>query len=398
LARVSKVPALILELRAYEYALNMYLDGNSTPYKMKNGQVEYQEPTPGNGMLCKLDDNDRIHGPFLSGGTISGRPSCIKPNLLNIPKNKEIRNLFISPPGWKLIEADYSQAELVMLAYLSGDEQFIADVNSADFHEATGKSLMHLDVVSAEIRGNMKAINFLKSYGGGSEKLGGTLKAMEEEKYFKEFNTIEKFPKVCMDQRSWFHARPNSPLPIKYQAVNKERVYCYVCEADRWLKKWDRTYPRVVQYKQEMSNLWKCQRYIWGVYGRKKRFPQVFDKQQERYCDRLAVNFMCQNGVSETTNRSIVDIDSMLDVIFGWHPQMVYNVPGVVLGVYDSIICEAPDELVPEIKELMLELMSIPVPQINISLKCDVTVSQRWGEKLEPVKDITQIDETEEIN
>jgi len=86
----------------------------------------------------------------------------------------------------------------------------------------------------------------------------------------------------------------------------------------------------------------------------------------------------------------------MLDVIFGWHPQMVYNVPGVVLGVYDSIICEAPDELVPEIKELMLELMSIPVPQINISLKCDVTVSQRWGEKLEPAKDITQIDEETE--
>jgi len=45
---------------------------------------------------------------------------------------------------------------------------------------------------------------------------------------------------------------------------------------------------------------------------------------------------------------------------------------------------------------LMLELMSIPVPQINISLKCDVTVSQRWGEKLEPAKDITQIDEETE--
>jgi uracil-DNA glycosylase family 4 len=398
LARVSPVPALILELRAYEYALNMYLDGNSSPYKMKNGQVEYQEPSPGNGMLCRLDERDRIHGPFLSGGTISGRPSCPKPNLLNIPKNPVIRNLFIAPPGWKLIEVDYSQAELVLLAYLSGDEQFIADIGSADFHQATAKSLMKAEIVDPNVRVAAKAINFLKSYGGGAEKLGNTLRLLEEERYFNEFKENTKYDKVCLNQKSWYHNKSSDSVPIKYKSVNRERNLCYVCEADDWLKKWDKTYAKVPLYKQQMMNLWKSQGYILGLYGRKKRFPPIFDKQQESYCDRISVNYMCQNGVSETVNRSLVDIDFMLDAIFGWHPQMLYNVPGIVLGVYDSIICEAPDDLVPDVKELMVELMSIPVPQIGVSLKCDIKIGQRWGEDLAPVKDITEIEEVEEIN
>lgn len=389
LARVSPVPALILELRAYEYALRMYLDGNDlNPKGIK----------PENGMLCRLDDKDRIHGPFLSGGTISGRPSCPKPNLLNIPKNPEIRNLFIAPPGWKLIEVDYSQAELVLLAFLSQDEQFMKDVMSEDFHLATAKSLMKSDNITPDQRNSMKATNFLKSYGGGAEKLGNNLRQLEEEKFFKEFKLNIKHAKICLNQKSWYHNKPTESVPIKYKSVNKERTLCYVCEADDWLKKWDKTYSKVPLYKQQMMNLWKAQGYILGLYGRKKRFPPIFDKQQEAYCDRISVNYMCQNGVSETVNRSLVDIDFTLDAIFGWHPQAVYNVPGIVLGVYDSILCEAPDALVPDIRELMVELMSIPVPQINVSLKCDVKIGQRWGEDLEPVKDITEIEEVEEIN
>ena len=91
---------------------------------------------------------------------------------------------------------------------------------------------------------------------------------------------------------------------------------------------------------------------------------------------------MCQNGVSETVNRSIVDIDFTLDKLFGWHHNTCYEVPGIVLAVYDSILGEAPDEIAHDIKELMIEIMSIPLPKLNISLKCDVTIGQRWGEKL----------------
>lgn len=379
LSRLHPVPSLITELRRYKYFLRLYLDGNDLS----------EEVDPSLGMLNRLDENDRIHGPFLSGGTISGRPSCPKPNLLNISKFSEIRNLFIAPPNWKIIEIDYSQAELVLLAYLSGDKQFMHDVMESDFHMATAKSLMKMDEVDDITRRYAKNINFLKSYGGGKAKLAGRLKEQEEERYFKDFNEVQKYIVKCKNTNAYHHNARN-PIPIEYETVNKTRKQCYLCEADDWLKKWDETYPDVPVYKQYMARLWRQDGQITGLYGRKKRFPPVFNREQESYYDRVAVNFMCQNGVSETLNRSMVDIDYLLEKLFGWTPEKMYSVPGLILGAYDSAMCEAPDELVETVKEIMVECMSIPVEGIDISLKYDINVSQKWGEKLTEVQDIEE--------
>ena len=103
LAKHHQAPALIKELRWYKNMLVKYLDGDDlTPE---------EERKPDLGFLCHLDKNDRIHAPFLTVGTISGRPSGPKPNQLNIPKRAEIRRLFVAPPGWSLVDMDYSQAE-----------------------------------------------------------------------------------------------------------------------------------------------------------------------------------------------------------------------------------------------------------------------------------------------
>ena len=159
LAKLHKAPQLITELRWFKNMLVKYLDGDDgTPP---------EERKPNLGFLCYLDDNDRLHAPFLTVGTISGRPSCPKPNILNIPKNPEIRNLFLAPPGWKLIDIDFSQAELVLLAYLANDPAFIEAVNSSDLHTATAKGLMKSEVVDDEVRRKAKSTNFLKAYGGG---------------------------------------------------------------------------------------------------------------------------------------------------------------------------------------------------------------------------------------
>ena len=173
LANLHPAPALIKELRWYKNMLVKYLDGNDlTPEDQRK---------PNLGFLCHLDKNDRIHAPFLTVGTISGRPSCPKPNILNIPQNPEIRNLFIAPPGWALVDIDYSQAELVLLAYLAQDPAFIEAVNSSDLHTATAQGLMGCTEVDKEIRRKAKGVNFLKAYGGGAKKLGQRLKIDESE-------------------------------------------------------------------------------------------------------------------------------------------------------------------------------------------------------------------------
>ena len=158
LAKQHEAPALITKLRWYKNMLVKYLDGDDlTPE---------EDRKPNLGFLCHLDENDRIHGPFLTVGTISGRPSCPKPNLLNIPKLAEIRRLFIAEDGFSFIDIDYSQAELVLLAYLANDPAFIEAVNSSDLHTATAKGLMKSETIDDEVRRKAKGVNFLKAYGG----------------------------------------------------------------------------------------------------------------------------------------------------------------------------------------------------------------------------------------
>jgi DNA polymerase I len=156
LAKMHQAPALITKLRWYKNMLVKYLDGDDlTPP---------EDRKPNLGFLCHLDDNDRIHPPYLTVGTISGRPSCPKPNILNIPKLNEIRRLFIAEDGFSFIDIDYSQAELVLLAYLAQDPAFIEAVNSSDLHTATAKGLMKSDTVDDEVRRKAKGVNFLKAY------------------------------------------------------------------------------------------------------------------------------------------------------------------------------------------------------------------------------------------
>jgi DNA polymerase I-like protein with 3'-5' exonuclease and polymerase domains len=106
------------------------------------------------------------------------------------------------------LDIDYSQAELVLLAYLAEDPDFIAAVNSSDLHTATAQGLMGCTEVDKEIRRKAKGVNFLKAYGGGAKKLSEKLKIDES-------------------------------------------------EAMAWLAKWDLTYPRAPAYKMEQQRKWK---------------------------------------------------------------------------------------------------------------------------------------------
>lgn len=370
LSYLHPVPALIKELRSLKGTITKYLDGNDLS----------AEIDPGLGMLCKLDKNDRIHGPFLVTGTVSGRPSCPKPNLLNIPKNPDIRQLFVAENGWKLIEFDYSQAELVLMAYLSGDPDYINDIKTDDFHLATARGILKQETVDEFGRRNAKSANFLKSYGGGAEKLSKALQAAENKQFEDKFNKKSKVTIKCSSTDSWYHERKG--IPLEYLTVNGNRSICYVCEAEKWLKGWDEHYPLVPIYKQQVANEWRERGFIEGLYGRKKRFSIAPTQEVESKYDRQAVNFMCQNGVGDAINSALVDIDSLFDILFGWNPQTLYSIPGIVLTVYDSILIECPDDMVEDIKGGVLEIMSVPLPKLGISLKTDTNVSQRWGEKL----------------
>lgn len=320
LSAVHPAPGLVLELKHWQKMLGTYLDGDDLT-------VDKAKTT---GILQYLDDNDRVHASFLTHGTISGRPTAVGPALMTVPADPIIRTCFMAPPGWKLIDLDYSQAELVFLAYLAQDANFIRAVEEGDLHDFVVTNLLK-QPPSKAVRKTAKGINFLKVYGGHS-------------------STLAK--KLGMDEKL----------------------------VERWFSEWDEMFPQVPVYHQGQFDAWRKNKWIEGAFGRRLHFGPAFNRKIESYYDRLSINFPCQNGVAETTNRAVYTIDKWFDKIFGWSLNSLYDIPGQILTVYDSILIEAPDQYVDEVSEIAETVMREAVPGLNFSLKTDKHVTQRWYE------------------
>ena len=331
LSKRHPVPKMVLGVRHLKKNLSTYLDG-------WDGDDERPEK-PG-GILQWLDKNNRCHPDFLTHGTISGRLAAREPSLLNIPRDPDIRMNFMAPFGWKLLDFDYSQAELVLLAYLAQDDDFIQACMTTDLHQTVMDKLLSKSVALKErfaamtpkdLRNVAKSVNFRKAYRGGPAGLADQLKLSVE-------------------------------------------------ETTAWYQEWDSAFPKVPMWWKDKEIEWRTWGYIQGVYGRRKHFPPAFDESTVAYYDRLSANFPCQNGVADTTNRSLFLIDQCFERLFGWTPKKIYEVPGLVLAVHDNIIGEAPDELVDDIRKIMETIMSLPVPGLGVQLKTDFHCVQRWGQ------------------
>ena len=124
------------------------------------------------GLLPLMDSAGRVHTTFDQVGTATGRISSSDPNLQNIPvrteEGKQIRKAFIPRKGWMLLDADYSQIELRLMAHFSGDPALInAFRNGEDIHTRTASEIFDvpLEWVTPELRSRAKAVNFGLIYG-----------------------------------------------------------------------------------------------------------------------------------------------------------------------------------------------------------------------------------------
>jgi DNA polymerase-1 len=151
-------------------------------------------------------DDQRLHTSFNQTVASTGRLSSSDPNLQNIPIRRElgrdIRRGFIPRKGWQLLAADYSQIELRLLAHLSRDPAFVDAFNAGgDIHRQTASIIfgVPLDVVSSEMRGRAKTINFATIYGQGAHALSRQLKISNAEAkefiltYFERFRGVKEF-------------------------------------------------------------------------------------------------------------------------------------------------------------------------------------------------------------
>ncbi len=159
------------------------------------------------GLTALVDpDTHRIHSIFNQTATVTGRLSSAEPNLQNIPTRtelgRELRKMFIAKEGCVLIDADYSQIELRILAHLSQDETMIeAFKNGADIHAVTASRILNvpIDELTKEQRSSAKAINFGIIYGMGeytlAQDLGITYKQAKQymTDYFNKYSSVRKY-------------------------------------------------------------------------------------------------------------------------------------------------------------------------------------------------------------
>ena len=173
--------------------------------------LEYRRVTKLNatyivGLTEKIDRDGRVRSLFDQTATVTGRLSSNEPNLQNIPvrteEGRRIRRAFIARPGWLLVDADYSQIELRILAHLSGDENMIdAFVKGQDIHARTAAEVygVPLEAVTPQMRSASKAVNFGIVYGisdfGLARNIGVSRKEAAEfiERYFARYPGVKRF-------------------------------------------------------------------------------------------------------------------------------------------------------------------------------------------------------------
>ena len=227
----------------------------------------------------KTQDDDRLHGRFLIQGTTSGRLSSAEPNAQQIPKTSvdpNIKKQLVAPKGTLYIASDFSQAELRIMAHLSGDETYLNAFNSGqDPHLAIAATKYHVPYEEA-------------------------LKIYEDENH-----PDHKIWKVRRKQAKQIVFGLIYGIGAKLLAVKlsdpKSGIIVTPGEAQKEMDIFFGQHPKLKTFLKEQEKFLRKNGYLVSLFGRKRRLPQIYssDRGEEAYALRLALNFPCQSAASD---------------------------------------------------------------------------------------------------
>jgi DNA polymerase-1 len=227
----------------------------------------------------KTQDDDRLHGRFLIHGTTSGRLSSAEPNAQQIPKTSvdpNIKKQLVAPKGTLYIASDFSQAELRIMAHLSGDETYLNAFNSGqDPHLAIAATKYHVPYEEA-------------------------LKIYEDENH-----PDHKIWKVRRKQAKQIAFGLIYGIGAKLLAVKlsdpKSGIIVTPEEAKKEMDIFFGQHPKLKTFLKKQEKFLRKNGYLVSLFGRKRRLPQIYssDRGEEAYALRLALNFPCQSAASD---------------------------------------------------------------------------------------------------
>lgn len=284
-----------------------------------------------------LDKNNRLHAKFLQAGTTTGRLASSDPNLQNIPNSSDlgrnIRKAFIAEKGNKLLAFDYSQVELRIAAFLSGDEKLLEifrkgeDVHTVVASEVFGVSA---DKVDKDMRRKAKVINFGIMYGMGVNALKQNLGSTREEaqKYLDEY--FNKFSGLA-----------------KYLENTK-------ADAER---------------KGYTETLFGRRRYFEGL---RSKLPFI-----RAMAERMAINAPIQGTEADIVKLAMSKVSEYLE------KENLSEKVRLILQVHDELVYEADSKIIEKVAPKIKEIMETLVPlekTLGVVCKVDVSVGENWKE------------------
>lgn len=231
------------------------------------------------GWHDKVQDDDRIHGQFKIIGTTSGRLSSSEPNLQQIPKTSvdaNIKKQLVAPKGKLYMALDYSQAELRIMAHLSGDETYL---------EAFAKGQdPHLAIAA-------------NKYGVSYEEANKAYSDEQHPDYKLWKNRRKQAKQICF---GIIYGIQKKLLAVKLSDP-KAGIIVTPDEAQQQLNEFFQEHPKIKKFMINQEKVLIKHGYIKSLFGRKRRLPQVYsDNEQEvAYAVRLSVNMPCQSAASD---------------------------------------------------------------------------------------------------
>ena len=283
------------------------------------------------GLMKVIDPDGRVRTSFQMTATATGRLSSTEPNLQNIPTRTELgsqlRRMFTAGEGCVLVDADYSQIELRILAHITGDEAMQqAFLSGADIHRATAAKIYHIPEsdVTHELRTSAKAINFGIMYGKGAFSLGKDL-----------------------------------GISVK--------------EADTFLKTYLNTFPKVDGYMQNCIEHAKEKGYVETLFGRRRPLPELASSnfQVRSSGERMARNTPIQGTAADIIKLAMVHV---------WQRLRDEKLQArLLLQVHDELIVEAPENEEEQVKRILKEEME-QVVSYSVPLTAEVGTGKTWLE------------------
>ncbi len=313
--------AEVLEkLRGYHDIIDNILEYRQLT-KLKSTYVE--------GFIDLIDDESRIHSVFHQTITQTGRISSSEPNLQNIPvrqeMGRELRKMFIARDGYILIDADYSQIELRVLANISNDENMKnAFINGDDIHRITASQVFRVppELVTNEMRSKAKAVNFGIVYGISEFSLAGDIK------------------------------------------VSRAR-------AKEYINNYFETYSGIKEYLDNVVIRAKKDGYVTTIFNRRRYIPELSAQNHNirSFGERVAMNTPIQGTAADVLKIAMVNVDREFKKR-GLGSR-------IILQVHDELIIESPSDEVDIAKEILKNEME-SAGSFSVPLIVDIGTGSSW--------------------